>query len=89
MRLATPPPKVLVNGEAGEAGADRSHGHERRTSADFFNSVDAEFSEVDDDGTEGDHKVDWKRRALVLQRKLHEKEAELKAVRKRVLEAVM
>ena len=89
VRLATPPPRVLVNGEAGEAGADRSHGHERRTSADFFNSVDAEFSEVDDDGTEGDDKVDWKRRALVLQRKLQEKEAELKAVRKRVLEAVM
>ena len=89
VRLATPPPKVLVNGEAGEGGAERSHGHERRTSADFFNSVDAEFSEADDDGTEGDDKVDWKRRALVLQRKLLEKEAELKAVRKRVLEAVM
>lgn len=37
------------------------------------------------DGT----KEEWKRRALLLKRKLAEKEEELKAVKRRVLEAVM
>ena len=89
VRLATPPPKVLVNGEAGGDVQQKSHRHERRGSADFLNSIDAELSEPEEDGDDDGGKVDWKRRALVLQRKLNEKEAELKALRRRVLDAVM
>lgn len=33
--------------------------------------------------------VDWKRRAMVLKRKLGEKEEELRAMKRRVLDAVM
>ena len=86
VRLATPP-TVLINGESGRS----SSGHERSTSADFFGSLD-EASDDDDGGVdidEDDGNVDWKRRALLLKRKLQEKEAELKAMKRRVLEAVM
>lgn len=37
----------------------------------------------------GGGNVDWKRRAMVLKRKLGEKEEELRALKRRVLEAVM
>ena len=65
---------------------------ERRSSADFFTQLD-EISE-DDEGSrgedeEGGTKEDWKRRALMLKKKLAEKEEELKAVKRRVLDAVM
>ena len=89
VRLATPPPKVLVNGEAGVSAPTSSHTHERRNSADFFNTIDDEANEGWDGSDDGEEGVDWKRRALLFRRKLKEKEAELKAVRRRVLEAVM
>lgn len=83
VRLATPP-TVLINGESGRS----SSGHERSTSADFFGSFDeASDDGIDIDGDDGN--VDWKRRALLLKRKLQEKEAELKAMKRRVLDAVM
>ena len=97
VRLATPPPKVMVNG--GDSGKQAAAiptsnpytylQHERRTSADFFNSIDDEASEIADDDLKDDSSVNWKRRALVLQRKLQEAHAELKAVKRRVMEAVM
>lgn len=86
VRLATPP-TVLINGETGR---QNSFTHGRRSSADFFNEID-EGSELDEleeqEGSMG--QVDWKRRALALRKKLREKEEELKAMRRRVLEAVM
>ena len=86
MRLATPP-RVLINGEINRQA---THTHERRSSADFFNHLD-EVSEEDgmEDGDEEEQNVDWKRRALTLKRKLMEKEEELKAMKRRVLDAVM
>lgn len=84
VRLATPP-RVLINGETDR---QNSFTHERRSSADFFNQLD-DGSELDDaedqEGSMGN--VDWKRRALTLKKKLQEKEDELKAIRRRVLEA--
>ena len=47
------------------------------------------MNELLEDSDDAEDKVDWKRRALLLQRKLQEKEAELKAMRRRVMEAVM
>jgi hypothetical protein len=92
VRLATPPPKVLVNGEDGRSEDPNSYArHERRSSADFFASVEDDTSELGyetEQETRGD-KIDWKKRAMVLSRKLKEKEAELKAIKRRVLEAVM
>jgi len=92
VRLATPPPKVLVNGEVGRSEDPNSYRrHERRTSADFFASVEDDASELGYESEEeavGD-KIDWRKRAMVLSRKLKEKEAELKAIKRRVLEAVM
>ena len=38
---------------------------------------------------EDEEGVDWKKRALILKRKLIEKEEELKAMKRRVLDAVM
>ncbi len=77
----------------GGGGGGGGGGHERRSSADFFNVIDDEASEVAPDevlkGLEDDEGVDWKRRALVLKRKVLELEAELKGIRRRVLEAVM
>jgi len=65
-------------------------GHERRSSADFFNAIDDAAEEgIDDDTNVEDDNVDWKKRALTLKRRLQEKEEELKAIKKRVLEAVM
>ncbi|MCJ1477335.1 hypothetical protein MMC13_006006 [Lambiella insularis] len=89
VRLATPPPKVLVNGEDGAPNSTNAHRHERRSSADFFNSIDDEVSEIADDSDDDGDRVYWKRRALLLKRKLMEKEAELKLIRRRVMEAVM
>lgn len=90
VRLATPP-RVLINGESNRHSSS-NHGHERRSSADFFNQLD-EGSEGDG-GEEGDEEelqqgVDWKRRAMVLKRRLGEKEEELRAMKRRVLDAVM
>ena len=84
VRLATPP-RVLINGE--NSTRQNSHTHERRSSADFFNSID-EGSEEDIVG-EGGGVIDWKKRAMYLKRKLVEKEEELKAMKRRVLDAVM
>ena len=86
VRLATPP-RVLINGESNRQS---SHGHERRSSADFFNQID-EVSEEDvgEDIDEEEGGVDWKKRALTLKRKLIEKEEELRAMKRRVLDAVM
>ena len=86
VRLATPP-RVLINGESNRQA---SHNHERRSSADFFNQLD-EGSEEDaaEDGDEEEHNVDWKKRALTLKRKLMEKEEELRAIKRRVFDAVM
>jgi len=88
VRLATPP-TVLINGET-NCNVPQ---HERRTSSsstNFFTQID-EVSEADEMGEEeeGEANVDWKRRAMVLKRKLAEKEEELKCVKRKVLEAVM
>ena len=86
MRLATPP-RVLINGEIDRQGPVN---HERGTSAEFYNDLD-EVSEEDgeDDGNEEEGNVDWKRRALTLKKKLMEKEEELRAIKRKVLDAVM
>ena len=106
MRLATPPPKVVVNGEdaggvareqgSGSAQAVNGNGNGRRTSADFFDILDEESDGGGDAADErgegeggGDEGVDWKRRALILGRKFKEAQAELRAVKRRVMEAVM
>ena len=89
VRLATPPPKVLVNGEDGGSISTGSQVNERRSSTDYFNSIDDEASELGDESEQEGERVDWKRRAMSLKRKLTEKEAELKAMRRRVMEAVM
>ncbi|MCJ1399560.1 hypothetical protein MMC11_002762 [Xylographa trunciseda] len=89
VRLATPPPKVLVNGEDGGSVPTSSQAYERRSSADYFNAIDEEASELGDVSEEEGERVDWKRRATLLKRKLRDKEAELKAMRRRVMEAVI
>lgn len=89
VRLATPPPKVLVNGEDGTSAPANVHTHERPRSAGFSISIDDGANETADDSDEEGDRVDWKRRALLLKRRLTEKEAELKAIRRRVMEAVM
>ena len=95
MRLATPPPRVLVNGEDDGYAQQGSYGHQRRSSADFFNELEDEMEEQQqqqppaDDINDEAEGVDWKRRAQLLKRKLKEKEEELQALRRRVLEAVM
>lgn len=89
VRLATPPPKLLVNGEVGYEGREGYQRHGRRTSADFFKKIDDEESEGGEESEEDAGGVDWKRRAMLLKRKLKDKEAELKAIKRKVLEAVM
>lgn len=83
VRLATPP-RLLINGEVNRQS---NHNRERRSSADFFNQLD-EGSEEDtiEVADEEEHNVDWKK---TLKRKLMEKEEELKAMKRRVLDAVM
>ena len=112
VRLATPQPKVLLNGgessqvnvppaslqqqasqqiPAPQAVSSQA-GYDRQSSADFFRqSYDDDGSEAGaaESGTEDGDGVDWKRRALTLRRKLREVEAELKAMRRRVMEAIM
>ena len=78
--------------EREQSSAQPVNGNGRRTSADFFNIIDEESDgggEGVDEVREGDEGVDWKRRALILQRKLKEAQAELRAVKRRVMEAVM
>ena len=104
VRLATPP-RVLINGNENstrQTSTSNPHIHERRSSADFFNSID-EGSEEEDvvvvgggggEGEEGGEgggggMIDWKKRAMYLKRKLIEKEEELKSLKRRVLDAVM
>ncbi|KAL8964011.1 MAG: hypothetical protein Q9183_004774 [Haloplaca sp. 2 TL-2023] len=84
VRLATPP-RVLINGETDRQG---SRTHERRSSADFFNQLD-DVSEGDEVEEPEETNIDWKRRALTLKKKLQDKEEELKAIKRKVLEAVM
>ena len=86
VRLATPP-TVLINGESNNRQS--SHGHERRSSADFFNQIDEGSEEDGGEDADEEEGVDWKKRALTLKRKLIEKEEELRAMKRRVLDAVM
>ncbi len=94
VRLATPP-RVLINGESDRHGQENNinQQHERKSSADFFESVDEGSADdgtgAGDDDDDMNGIVDWKRRAIVLKRKLTEKEDELRALKRRVLEAVM
>ena len=86
VRLATPP-RVVINGESSR---NFSYNPERRSSADYFPSMDdtSDFDEADDvDDDVG--AVDWKRRAMNLKRKLLAKEEELKAMKQRVLNAII
>ena len=85
VRLATPP-RVLINGESNPHVA---HTHGRRSSADFFTQLDELSEATAEDGDEEEANVDWKKRALTLKRKLAEKEEELRAMKRRVLDAVM
>lgn len=97
VRLATPP-QVLINGESNRHSQSSL---DRRSSADFFSQLEEDDASdlMDLDGIPDDAEggggglsadnVDWKRRALVLRRKLVEKEKELKALKMRVLNAVM
>lgn len=94
VRLATPP-QLLINGESNRHSQSSQ---EQRSSADFFcqledddasDLMDAHGNPDDGDGGNGIDNVNWKRRALVLKRKLQEKEDELKALKWRVLDAVM
>ena len=98
IRLATPP-RVLINGESNYHSAPLSmpvpvpiSAHERRSSADFFAQLD-DVSEADEmtlDGDEEDEGAEcWKRRCMVMRKRLVEKEEELRAVKRRVLDAVM
>lgn len=93
VRLATPP-RLLINGESDHHGQiiNNSQPQERRSSADFFESVDGgsgddAIGDEDEDMVGGN--VDWRRRAMVLKKKLIEKEDELRALKRRVLDAVM
>ena len=75
-----------------------TEGQEGSISTEFFTRIDEESSEMweedeergeeDDEGNESG-RIDWKRKAQFLQRKLREAQAELKAVKRRVMEAVM
>ncbi|KAL8691285.1 MAG: hypothetical protein Q9218_003464 [Villophora microphyllina] len=87
VRLATPP-RVMINGET---DSQSSFTHERRSSADFFAQLDdvSELDEGDEPEESMMSNVDWKRRAMTLKKKLQEKEDELKAIKRKVLEAVM
>ncbi len=51
--------------------------------------MDVDGNHEDGDGGTGNENVDWKRIALLLKRKLQEKEEEFKALKRRVLDAVM
>lgn len=86
VRLATPP-RLLINGES---NAQAHFDHDRRSSEGFFNQLDEVSEEDAEEDVEGDDEnIDWKRRALTLKRKLIEKEEEFKALKRRVLDAVM
>ena len=81
VRLATPP-TLLINGEGRLM-------HERSSSADFFGSLYEGSDEGPDDDPEEATNIDWKKRAMVLKRRLQDKDDELKAIKRRVLDAVM
>lgn len=89
VRLATPP-RVLINGEINRRTPSS---HERRSSADFFSELDEisedELEEIVVEEEEEEGKIDWKRRAISLKKKLVEKDEELRALKRRVLDAVM
>ena len=88
---------MLINGESngnGNGGQGGRQGQESRSSAEFFNQLYEASEEDERDGREGEEgdeegRVDWRRRALVLKRRLAEKEEELRAMKRRVLDAVM
>lgn len=95
VRLATPP-RLLINGESDHHGQiiNNSQPQEGRSSADFFENLDDgsgddAIGDEDEDMVDGESNVDWRRRAMVLKKKLIEKEDELRALKRRVLEAVM
>lgn len=93
VRLATPP-RLLINGESDHNGQiiNNSQPQERRSSADLFESGgsgDDAIGDEDEDMVGGGSNVDWRRRAMVLKKKLIEREDELRALKRRVLEAVM
>lgn len=88
IHLATPP-RVLVNGETQLQQATEQEG---RPSGDLLAqlSIVAESEDIPlFEGGEGVHDVDWKRQCFMLMRRLQEKEAELKKVKRAVLDAVM
>lgn len=95
VRLATPP-RLLINGESDRHGQsiNNPQQQERRSSADFFETVDDgsgddAMGDEDEDIVGGGGNVDWRRRVMILKKKLAEKEEELRALKRRVLEAVM
>lgn len=95
VRLATPP-RLLINGESDRHGQNINNPQqqERRSSTDFFESVDGgsgddAIGDEDEDMVGGGGNVDWRRRAIALKKKLMEKEDELRALKRRVLEAVV
>ena len=100
VRLATPPaplgppaipaipaPRVTVNGEDDDDRVSYASIPRRGMSVEFFDDIDAGGDYEEDQGLSD--RIDWKRRALMLQRKLKDKEEELRMLKKRVLEAVM
>lgn len=93
VRLATPP-QLLINGESNRHSQSSQ---EQRSSADFLSQIedddasdlmDVDGNQDDGDGGNGIDNVNWKRRALVLKRKLQAKEDELKALKLKLLDAV-
>ena len=85
IRLATPP-RVLINGESNYNPVPTS-----AHSAEFFSQLD-DVSEADEMTLDGELEeegaVDWRKRCMVLRKKLGEKEEELRVVKRRVLDAV-
>lgn len=75
---------VRHRGGGGEVGAAAEDGSELGAEMDAWDNDADDAPEDDAQGA-----VDWKRRALALSRKVKDLEAELRAVRRRVMEAVM
>jgi hypothetical protein len=87
------PPRVTLNDtytRSERTSRAPSEHRERRSSADFFNVIDEEASEIGiEDLDRDDDAIDWRKRAIVLARKLKAAQAELKAVKRRVMDAIM
>lgn len=89
IRLATPP-RVLVNGETQSQMATDQEG---RPTGDLLTQLTSVAESEDiplfESNEEGGRDIDWKRQCFVLMRRLQEREAELKKVKRAVLDAVM